>query len=138
MRRLGSRVAAVAVAGAMAAGLAAQGARAADANVTGAWSISGRIEADGALAVARPDCAFQQTGAELTGTCKGPNAHGPIKGQVAGQKISFRWETTSDTDVGMSGVATFDGVLGADGVIRGAWTAKQLPGASGEFTAQRK
>jgi hypothetical protein len=128
----------MAVAVGLAAAFTSHGAQAADANVTGAWAVEGRIEAAAGVAVARPDCAFQQTGAELTGSCKGPNAHGPAKGKVEGQKVSFRWETTSDTALGLTGSATFEGVLGADGVIRGAWSIAQLPGASGEFTAQRR
>lgn len=117
---------------------AAGAACAAEANVAGTWAISGRIEADGALAVARPQCVFQQAAGAVTGTCKGPNSHGSVTGTIAGEKVSFRLETIPDTDVGMHGLATFEGVLGADGVIRGTWTAAQLPGASGEFTAERK
>ena len=122
----------------LAAALGAGAAAAADAGVGGTWSITGRIEAAGALAVAQPVCTFQQQGAAVSGSCEGPNSKGPVSGSVAGQHVTLQWRHTPKTDPGLAGVSTFDGELGADGTIAGAWTYDGLPDAKGTFKAVRK
>jgi hypothetical protein len=111
---------------------------AADAQVAGAWNLTGQIQAGEQMAVARPVCTFQQAGAALTGTCEGPNSAGPVSGKVAGQHVTFAWRHTPKVDIGLKGVSTFDGELGADGAIQGAWTYDGLPGAAGNFRAERR
>ena len=69
---------------------------------------------------------------------KGPNSKGPVSGSVAGQHVTLQWRHTPKSDPGLSGVSTFDGELGADGAIAGAWTYDGLPDAKGTFKAVRK
>jgi hypothetical protein len=118
--------------------LAAGGAAAQQAEVSGKWAVSGEIVTGEAQVIARPVCDFQQAGAKLTGSCKGPNAHGPATGSVAGQKVSWTWELTADTAIGANGTGRFEGELGADHVIRGTWSFSGLPGASGKFTGEKR
>ena len=119
-------------------GAVAAPAMAADAQVAGAWNLTGQILAGEQVAVARPVCTFQQAGAALTGTCEGPNSAGPASGKVAGQHVTFAWRHTPKADIGLKGVSTFDGELGADGTIQGVWTYDGLPGATGNFRAERR
>jgi hypothetical protein len=56
---------------------------------------------------------------------------------VAGQHVKWRWRHRPRIDIGLKGASTFEGDLGADGVIRGAWTFDGAPDAKGTFTAQR-
>jgi hypothetical protein len=123
----------------LALGLAVAGSAAAQpADVSGQWAVAGEIVTGEAQVIARPVCVFQQAGPKLTGNCKGPNAHGPASGSVAGQKLNWTWELTPDTPIGASGSASFEGELGADHVIRGTWSFSGLPGASGKFTGEKK
>jgi len=104
---------------------------------SGEWRVSGLIEANGQAVLAKPTCVFQQAGARLTGTCKGPNSLGTATGTVDGRRLSWRWDATPSTPIGANGVESFDGTLGPDGVVRGATTYSGLPGATGTFTQQR-
>jgi hypothetical protein len=119
-------------------GAVAAPAVAAEAQVAGAWNLTGQIQAGDEVAVARPVCTFRQEGAVLTGTCEGPNSAGPASGKVSGQHVTFARRHTPKVDIGLKGVSTFDGELGADGAIQGAWTYDGLPGATGGFRAERK
>jgi hypothetical protein len=117
---------------------AAGSAAAQQADVAGQWAVTGEIVTGEAQVVAKPVCVFQQAGPKLTGNCKGPNAHGPATGSVAGQKLSWTWQLTPDTPIGASGSASFEGELGADHVIRGSWSFSGLPGATGKFTGEKR
>ena len=120
------------------------------ADVSGAWQVTGAINAGAAVASATPVCTFtlqqggtlqrggKQTGAPFAGACEGPHARGPVTGTVAGRHITWQWRASPRTLVGMDGVSIFTGDLGADNVIHGTWTASQLPGASGTFSARRR
>jgi hypothetical protein len=99
------------------------------ADVTGNWQVQLEIHANGMAMAARPLCAFQQKGEDLSGTCKGPSSEGPITGTVKGQQVSFTWKTAR-------GEWTFNGNL--DGiVITGSGTG---PGSDvkGPFTAKKQ
>ena len=102
------------------------------AGASGRWSISGRS----AYASVTPVCLITQVGSRITGTCRGPNAVGPLAGSVSGATIAFQWRTTATTRVGVTGVATFRGVLERDGAVRGTFTLTGSPGA-GTFVMQR-
>ncbi len=107
-------------------------------DVSGAWQVMGEITAGAAPVKATPLCGFKQAGAQLTGTCEGPRATGPLTGTVAGRHVAWQWRATPRAFVGMNGIAVFDGDLGADGAIHGTWTTTQLPGAKGTFSAQKR
>jgi hypothetical protein len=117
---------------------AASPALAADAQVAGTWSLAGQIQAGDQVAVARPVCTLQQDGPAISGTCEGPNSAGPVSGRVSGPHVTIAWRHAPKVDIGLKGVSTFDGELGTDGAIAGAWTYDGLPGAQGEFRAERK
>jgi hypothetical protein len=112
-------------------------ARADDVDFTGSWSISGRIVSGNLFTQVTPVCALQQAGAQLTGTCAGPNADGPATGLVDGRDISFQWRHTATTAIGVSGISSFTGRLERDNVIRGLWTISLQPGARGAFTGRK-
>jgi hypothetical protein len=121
-----------------AAALAAAGAaRAKDVQVAGAWGIEGEIQAGTQAAVAHPTCTFKQTGTAISGVCEGINATGPASGTVTGQHVKWEWRHTPKSDVGLKGVSVFDGEMGPDGIIKGAWTFDGFPDAKGTFTATR-
>ena len=99
----------------------------------GTWAVSGRLGATGSVS---PVCVFRQSGIALSGTCKGPNGIGSALGAVRGAAIEWQWHVTRTDPQGYSGIVTFRGTLGADGVIRGSWVFAGATGV-GEFTAQR-
>src|SRR5512140_2206894 len=94
-------------------------------DVSGAWQVSGEIAAPTGPLRAAPLCVFKQAGVQLSGTCEGPRAQGPATGSVAGRRVAWQWRATPKAIVGMNGTASFEGDLGADGVIRGTWTTTQ-------------
>ena len=102
------------------------------AGASGRWSVSGRS----AYSSVTPVCLITQAGSRISGTCRGPNAAGPVSGTVVGATIAFQWRTTATTRVGVTGMVTFRGVLGRDGVVRGTYTLTGSPGA-GTFVMQR-
>jgi hypothetical protein len=107
-------------------------ARAAD--FSGNWQVTGHMAApDGTLFQLSPVCKFHQDGDDLTGECKGPNAEGPIKGTIDGNKVVWHWSHTATTPVGVSGTTYFHGIRGDDGVIRGTYTTDYAPG-TGDWT----
>jgi len=128
----GKRLSAVIAAGLIAAAPAIASA----ADLSGAWSVYGSIELPGGgLFSASPTCQFQQARHKLSGDCKGPNAAGPLTGEVHGRRVAWQW--TANAFSGGSGVVSFAGRLGHDGVIRGSINFSHLPKRSGTFTQQR-
>jgi len=106
------------------------------ANFSGTWSVSGTMTTATSIAKVSPVCTLRQSGDALSGTCRGPNGAGAATGELNGARILFQWHVTRTNSIGMSGVATFHGTLGGDGVIRGSWTFTGFP-AAGTFTAIR-
>jgi hypothetical protein len=107
------------------------------ANFTGTWSISGTMAHGNVGAKVSPVCTLRQSGNALSGTCRGPNGAGAATGTVNGSRVLWQWHVTATNSIGMSGVMTFHGTLGADNVVRGTWTASPIPGGVGEFTQIR-
>ena len=107
------------------------------ANFTGTWSVSGTMAHGTMAAKVSPVCTLRQSGNTLGGSCRGPNGAGPATGTVNGSRVLWQWHVTATNSIGMSGVMTFHGTLGADNVVRGTWTASPLPGGVGEFTQIR-
>jgi hypothetical protein len=106
------------------------------ANFSGTWSVSGTMTSATSIAKVSPVCTLRQSGDALSGTCRGPNGVGAATGELNGARILFQWHVARTNSIGMSGVATFHGALGPDGVIRGTWTFSGFP-ATGTFTAIR-
>ena len=109
------------------------------ANFSGTWAASGTLgrQGSGVFVSTAPVCVFRQRGNAVSGTCKGPNAIGSALGAVRGFSIEWQWHDIATNPRGISGIATFRGTLGSDGVIRGDWTFSPAPGYVGEFSAQR-
>lgn len=106
------------------------------ANFAGTWAVSG-ILGHPVTATASPVCVFRQSRNAISGTCKGPNGIGSALGAVNGSAIEWQWHIIATDPQGLSGIATFRGVLDADGVIRGTWHHSDNPAIIGTFTAQR-
>jgi hypothetical protein len=104
---------------------------------SGPWAVSGQIAAGPAFLAAMPVCQFTQVANQLNGNCQGPNAGGPASGATNGPTISWQWQAQPLTPIGVGGVASFQGTLGPDNIIRGTWTSTAMPGASGPFSAHR-
>jgi len=101
------------------------------AGASGRWSISGASS----TGTVTPVCVITQAGSRVSGTCRGPNAVGPMAGTISGATISFQWRTTATTRVGYTGVVSFRGVMERDGVVRGTFGA---PGwLNGTFSMRR-
>jgi hypothetical protein len=108
-------------------------ARAAD--FSGNWSVAGHMSMPGGgWAQVSPVCKFQQSGGAISGYCKGPNGEGPAAGKEFGAKIVWHWDVTATTSLGRSGVVSFSGILGSDGIIRGTWITTAFPGYTGDYT----
>jgi len=113
-------------------------AQAASPDVSGVWRVRAHAEVDGqTVAEARPDCVFHQEGSRLTGACKGPKSEGPITGTVDGAHVAWDWQAKAFAEGGATGLVSFKGDIGADGVMRGSWTGSVLPGLVGAFTGER-
>jgi len=106
------------------------------ANFSGMWSVSGTMNTGPTIAKVSPVCTLRQSGNALSGTCRGPNGVGTASGELNGARILFQWHVAATNSIGMSGVATFHGALGPDGVIRGTWTFTGFR-TTGTFTAIR-
>jgi hypothetical protein len=104
------------------------------ADFSGNWSIAGHMTTDVGVAQVSPVCKFVQAGGAITGECKGPNGEGPAAGKVFGDKIIWHWNHTATTAYGATGVSSFTGILGSDGVIRGTWGSTMAPGYTGDWT----
>ena len=103
------------------------------ANFAGTWTFSAVM----ATAQSSPVCVLRQSGNAVAGTCKGPNGMGAASGIVNGNAILLRWSAIRTNAIGMSGLITYHGTWGSDGVIRGTWTASPIPGEVGTFSAQK-
>ncbi len=106
------------------------------ANFAGTWAVRGTLRSSTYVGTVAPNCVLAQSGNTVSGTCEGPNSAGPVLGAVRGSAIEFQWHMTRITSIGMTGIATFRGTLGSDGVIRGTWAYVGING-TGVFTAQR-
>ncbi len=116
---------------------AASAAQAAD--VGGDWSVDGTVQSRGdILANVAPDCVFQLAGDQISGTCKSPNSAGPITGTTEGDAVTWQWAATPSSDPTSTTQISFRGVLGRDGVIRGAMTLSAMPDLIGTFTQKRR
>jgi hypothetical protein len=104
---------------------------------SGPWAVNGQLVAGPVFAAVMPVCQFTQVANKLSGTCQGPNAGGPATGAANGPMISFQWQIVPMTPLATPGIASFQGTLGPDNLIRGTWTSSNAPGASGPFTAHR-
>jgi hypothetical protein len=106
------------------------------ATFAGTWSVAGTI-GNPVVAKATPVCKLAQSGSKLAGTCRGPNGAGAAAGAVSGRAITLTWRVVATNAIGSSGIITYKGVLGNDGVIRGTWTFSTARGLVGTFTAIR-
>jgi hypothetical protein len=120
------------------AAIAAMPTHASALNLSGSWNISGSIQQGGQMIFSfTPRCVFQQAGATLTGTCKGPNSLGPATGRVNGRNVLIQANVVPYTSIGYRGSIQLSGTLAPDNVIRGQMRVSSLPGRIGVFTAQR-
>jgi hypothetical protein len=102
----------------------------------GVWIVEGAIPTGTPVVFSvTGSCVFQQAGADLAGSCKGPRAIGPALGTVNGFAVSWQIDPKPDAPGGASGALRFSGILGADGFIRGQMMYSGLPGRVGEFAA---
>jgi hypothetical protein len=106
------------------------------ANFAGTWTVAGTL-GNPVVATSAPVCVFRQSGNAISGSCKGPNGIGSAVGSVNGRAILWRWNIIATNAVGLAGIATYHGVWGSDGVVRGTWTHSRRPGVYGPFTAQK-
>jgi hypothetical protein len=103
------------------------------ANFAGTWTFSAVM----ANATSAPVCVFRQAGNRISGSCKGPNGIGSAIGAVSGDAIAFQWHIIATNPRGLAGIATYKGVWGSDGVVRGRWTHSAIPREVGTFTGQK-
>jgi hypothetical protein len=98
------------------------------ADVSGTWTISGPVE---------PVCTITQSGSQLSGSCKGPKAEGPLTGTSEGQLVQFIFRRTGLrggelTPVTFSGTVSGDSMSGTVGIGQNAgspFTAHRAGGA---------
>ncbi len=107
------------------------------ANFAGRWSVGGSVVGGGYVTTIAPVCVLQQVGARIAGACRGPNNGGAAAGTVSGGVIVWQWRMVALTRLGFSGIATFRGVLGPGGIVRGQWRLTSHPGYVGNFTMKR-
>jgi hypothetical protein len=105
-------------------------------NFSGTWHISGTLRTSVSVGSLAPVCVLKQSGDTILGPCRGPNGQGNATGIVNANRIQLTWNEIRTTAFGLTGVITFHGALGSDGVIRGTWTSSAVPGV-GTFTAIR-
>jgi hypothetical protein len=106
---------------------AASGQTATVANVSGRWQINS--------ARAVPLRGFVQVGSNVTGSCIGPGATGPVIGSVIGQNVQLRWQW-SNYNQPNSYAYDFAGTLDSPISIAGKLTAQGSPPV--DFTAQKQ
>jgi hypothetical protein len=106
--------------------LAASSAFAASPNLTGKWAIHSSIvgnESD-------MTCTFIQTGAKLTGSCKGDKDI-PVTGSIDGNKLTWKYDTDHD---GTTLTLTYTATLSDSETFSG--NVEVAPyGVTGDFTA---
>ena len=66
------------------------------ADFSGNWAVNGHIIGGGAYLLVMPVCALQQSGAQISGFCKGSNGEGPAEGLANGFQLRFQWRAASD------------------------------------------
>jgi hypothetical protein len=104
-------------------------------NVAGNWSVSGRPAPANPGSFANSSCKLEQAGRRLSGTCIGPDATGPVDGEVVGRAVSWTWTYRATDFAGANGVTNFTGTYVDSNLIRGEMSA---PGGSvWEFTHVR-
>jgi hypothetical protein len=106
------------------------------ATFAGTWAYSATLGRP-VIATSAPVCVLRQSGNTLSGSCKGPNGIGSGAGIVNGRAILLQWHHIATTSIGRTGTATYHGVWGSDGVVRGTWVDTVWPGVTGTFTAQK-
>src|SRR5689334_7291107 len=92
------------------------------ADLTGTWAVTQPVT---------PTCTLTQTRAAITGSCKGPQAEGPVSGTITGKEVTFTWTrtalSTGQPTAPIVFTATFDaGTMVGKGVMgdqSGAFTA---------------
>jgi hypothetical protein len=102
---------------------------------TGTWAFSGTIGHE-VLETTSGICTLTQDKDAIVGSCKGPTGVAVADGDVDGRKIILRVHHVKTNEGGVTGIATFKGVLGDDGFIRGEWMDSPRPGETGPFTGQ--
>jgi hypothetical protein len=107
------------------------------ADFAGTWTFSGTIASGDAVVTSAPVCVFRQSGDTVSGSCKGPNGIGSATGNLNGSALFFEWHIIPTNSRGLGGIATYHGVWGSDGVVRGTWSHSALPGIVGNFSGQR-
>jgi hypothetical protein len=122
--------------GALALAMVVAGAASAQPNVAGVWHVSGKIVYGNRFFEATPTCNFMQSGAQISGTCTGLNATGPIKGVVSGNSVAWTWQNHATDSVGVNGMTGFNGTIVNAGLIRGTMTSTASAG-KGTFTQTR-
>jgi hypothetical protein len=110
---------------------------AARADSTAVWAVSGLIRAPHGDETVKPVCKFVSHGDAFKGTCTGTSNVGPAVGSTSGRDVMFRWSHRPHDADGWIGVATFKGVLGSDGVVRGTWIDTSFPHWVGTWEAKR-
>src|SRR5687767_2820056 len=96
-------------------------------DLSGTWDVDVRFD-DPSLEGGEIDCAIQQAGQQLKGTCSGGTA--PLSGDVSGQNVRWR---IGGTDKSAGTGHMFTGTLDDAGIrIKGRFTAN---GKDGSFTA---
>jgi hypothetical protein len=116
--------------------LLATAAGAATPNISGVWHIRGEIRYGNVIVSGTPTCTFRQVGGSLSGECVGPNARGPLTGEISGNQVSWTWRNIPTTAVGINGETGFNGTYVSSHLIRGAMRSTAVP-ATGTFTQTR-
>jgi hypothetical protein len=104
---------------------------------SGPWAVNGQIVVGPVFTAILPICRFTQVANQLSGSCQGVSLGGPASGASNGPMISWQWQAQALNPLGVGGIASFQGTLGPDNIIRGTWTSTAVPGASGTFSAHR-
>lgn len=102
---------------------------------SGTWAFSGTIGHED-LETMSGVCTLTQDKDAIVGSCKGPDGVSVADGDVDGDKIILRVHHVKTNGHGVTGIATFHGVLDDDGIIRGEWMDSPRPGLTGPFTGQ--
>jgi len=122
----------------LAASLAAAPIAANAADFAGTWKVNGSMKQPRGALVLDAVCQFQQAGVVLRGACKGPTGEGPALGKlISPTKVEWQCDVTPTAPDGFRGAIRFDGVMGADGVVRGEFAISTAPALRGTYTQVR-
>ena len=122
---------------ALAMAAAASAALAQPADFSGKWSLSGQIIAGSNFFSFAQICDLTQTGDQIAGPCRGPNAGCSLVGVLSAAGLDLTCRTTNANNPALAGVSTFHGAPAPDGIVRGAVSHSRFPGASGVFFMMR-